>query len=247
MDSPGYIILSRLTSQLRASQVTAHNLANADTPGFRAARPIFAEHVARQGRVAGPHTGRDVGYAWDRATWRDTDPGPVNRTGNPLDVAISGDGYFSVETPRGERYTRAGRFAMGADGRLVDHHGHAVLNANGQPIAIAPNDTQIEISGDGTIRNENGVLGRIRLVRFEDEQTLRLEGDRLFEAGGQDPQDVAQPRMVQGALEGSNVVSVLEMTRMMAELREFQMATQFLERESERQQSAVDRLLRRRA
>lgn len=247
MDSPGYIILSRLTSQLRASQVTAHNLANADTPGFRAARPIFAEHVARQGRVAGPHTGRDVGYAWDRATWRDTDPGPVNRTGNPLDVAISGDGYFSVETPRGERYTRAGRFAMGADGRLVDHHGHAVLNANGQPIAIAPNDTQIEISGDGTIRSENGVLGRIRLVRFEDEQTLRLEGDRLFEAGGQDPQDVAQPRMVQGALEGSNVVSVLEMTRMMAELREFQMATQFLERESERQQSAVDRLLRRRA
>lgn len=247
MDSPGYIILSRLTSQLRASQVTAHNLANADTPGFRAARPIFAEHVARQGRVAGPHTGRDVGYAWDRATWRDTDPGPVNRTGNPLDVAISGDGYFSVETPRGERYTRAGRFAMGADGRLVDHHGHAVLNANGQPIAIAPNDTQIEISGDGTIRSENGVLGRIRLVRFEDEQALRLEGDRLFEAGGQDPQDVAQPRMVQGALEGSNVVSVLEMTRMMAELREFQMATQFLERESERQQSAVDRLLRRRA
>jgi len=246
MDSPSYIILSRLTSQLRASQVTAHNLANADTPGFRAARPVFAEHVARQGRVAGPHAGREVGYAWDRATWRDTDPGSVNSTGNPLDVAITGEGYFSVETPRGERYTRAGRFAMGADGRLVDHHGHAVLNANGQPIAIAPNDTQIQISGDGTIRSENGVLGRIRLVRFENEQALRAEGDRLFEAGGQDPQEVAQPRMVQGALEGSNVVSVLEMTRMMAELREFQMATQFLERESERQQSAVDRLLRRR-
>jgi len=246
MDSPSYIILSRLTSQLRASQVTAHNLANADTPGFRASRPIFAEHLARQGRVEGPRAGREVAYAWDRATWRDTDPGPITRTGNPLDIAISGEGYFAVDTPRGERFTRAGRFAMGADGQLVDHHGHPVLNANGQPIAIAPNDTQIEIAGDGTIRSENGILGRIRLVRFEDDQALRAEGGRLFDAAGQEPQEVAQPRMVQGAVEGSNVVSVLEVTRMMAELREFQMAAQFLERESERQQAAVDRLLRRR-
>lgn len=246
MDSPSYIILSRLTSQLRASQVTAHNLANADTPGFRAARPIFAEHLARQGRVEGPREGREVAYAWDRATWRDSQPGAITRTGNPLDVAIQGDGFFTVETPRGERFTRAGRFAMGANGQLVDHHGHAVLNANGQPIAIAPNDTQIEIAGDGTIRSENGVLGRIRLVRFDNEQGLQAEGDRLFAAAGQEPQEVPQPRMVQGAVEGSNVVSVLEMTRMMAELREFQMATQFLERESERQQSAIDRLLRRR-
>lgn len=246
MDSPSYIILSRLTSQLRASQVTAHNLANADTPGFRAARPIFAEHVARQGQVNGPRAGREVAYAWDRATWRDTDPGEITRTGNPLDVAISGEGYFTVETPRGERFTRAGRFAMGANGQLVDNHANPVLNVNGQPIAIAPNDTRIEIAGDGTIRSENGVLGRIRLVRFDNEQALRAEGDRLFDAGGQDPREVAQPRMVQGAVEGSNVVSVLEMTRMMAELREFQMATQFLEREGERQASAVDRLLRRR-
>ncbi|MCU0886436.1 MAG: flagellar hook basal-body protein [Rubritepida sp.] len=247
MDSPGYIILSRLTAQLRATQVSAHNLANADTPGFRASRPVFAEHVAQQGRVEGPRAGRSVGYAWDRATWREDAPGPITRTGNPLDIAISGEGWFTVETPRGERYTRAGRFALGQDGRLLDHHGHAVLNANGLPIAFAPNDTRIEILGDGTIRSENGVIGRIRVVRFEDEQAMRAEGDRLFDPAGQDPEDVPRPQVIQGAVEGSNVQSVVELTRMMAELREFQLATQFIDRETERQQAAIERLLRRRS
>jgi flagellar basal-body rod protein FlgF len=246
MDSPSYIVLSRLSAQMRASQLTANNLANADTPGYRASRPIFAEHVERQGRVAGPRGAGEVGYAWDRASWRETAPGAITRTGNPLDVAISGPGYFVVETAQGERYTRAGRFALGGDGRLVDQAGNPVLNQNSQPIAFAPNDTRIEILGDGTIRSENGVLGRFRMVRFGDEQALRAEGDRHFNAVGQTPEEIARPAVVQGAVEGSNVQSVLEMTRMMAELREFQFATQFLEREGERQQSVIDRLLRRR-
>lgn len=247
MDSPSYIILSRLSAQMRASQLTANNLANADTPGYRGTRPIFAEHVAQQGRVAGPHGAGSVGYSWDRASWRDLTPGSIQQTGNPLDVAISGEGFFVVETPRGERYTRAGRFALGSEGRLIDQNGNPVLNTNSQPIALSPNDTRIEIQGDGTIRSENGVLGRFRLVRFADEQALRAEGDRHLSADGQAPEEVARPSIVQGAVEGSNVQSVLEMTRMMAELREFQFATQFLEREGERQQSAIDRLLRRRS
>lgn len=246
MDSPSYIVLSRLTAQMRASDITAHNLANADTPGFRASRPVFAEVVTRQGRVAGPQGAREVDYAWDRASWRNLTAGPITTTGNPFDVAISGEGYFAVETPQGERYTRAGRFALGQDGRLVDQQGNAVLNANSQPLAIAPGDTRIEILGDGTVRSENGVLGRLRLVRFENQQALRAEGDRNFDAGGEQPEEVARPAVVQGAVEGSNVQSVVEMTRMMAELREFQMASQFLEREGDRQQSAIDRLLRRR-
>lgn len=247
MDSPGYIVLSRLSSQMRASQLTANNLANADTPGYRAARPVFAEHMERQGRVNGPRGAGDVGYAWDRASWRETQSGTISPTSNPLDVAISGAGFFAVETPRGERYTRAGRFAIGAEGQLVDGTGAPVLDTNSRPIAISPNDTRLEIRGDGTIRSENGVLGRLRIVRFADEQALRAEGDRHLDAAGQTPEEIARPQLVQGSLEGSNVQSVLEMTRMMSELREFQFATQFLEREGERQQSAVDRLLRRRS
>ncbi|WP_424813836.1 flagellar basal-body rod protein FlgF [Roseococcus sp. YIM B11640] len=245
MDSPGYIILSRLSAQMRASSVAANNLANAETPGFRASRPVFSELVTRQNGVGAQ--GRNAAYSWDRATWRDLTPGPITTTGNPLDVAIQGSGYFAIETPGGERYTRAGRFTISAEGRLVDQQGNAVLNVNSQPIAIAAGDARIEIRGDGTIRSENGVIGQLRIVRFEDEQDLRAEGDRLFDAGGQEAEAVARPSLVQGAVEGSNVRSVTEMTRMMAELREFQIASQFLDHEGERQQSAIDRLLRRRS
>lgn len=239
MDTPGYIILSRLSAQQRASQYAAQNLANADTPGYRATRPVFAEHLGRGGRA--------TGFSWDRASWRDTTPGALQPTGNPLDVALAGDGFFAVDTPRGERFTRAGRFAIGADGTLADSQGNPVLGAEGRPIAVSPGDTRIEILGDGTIRSENGVLGRLRVVRFADAQALRAEGDRLFDAAGQAPEEHARPAVVQGSLEGSNVQAVVEMTRMMEELREFQMASQFLEREGERQQSAVERLLRRRS
>ena len=246
MDSPGYIILSRLSSQLRAQSLAAHNLANADTPGFRATRPVFAEHPAMQRAGHHPRGGREVDYSWDRASWRDQRQGPITRTGNPLDVALAGEGYFALETPRGERFTRAGRFTIGADGRLLDHAGHAVLNQAGNPIAISPGDSNIQIRGDGSIRSDNGEIGKLRVVRFANDQALRAEGDRLFDAAGQQPEQVLQPGVVQGAVEGSNVQSITELTRMMAEVREFQFATQFAEREGERIQTAVERILRRR-
>ncbi len=247
MDSPGYIILSRLSLQSRATEVLAHNVANADTPGFRAQRPVFAEFIARQdGGTAAPG-GRPVAYVQDRATWREMEPGSVQATGNPLDVAISGEGFFAVETPRGERFTRAGRFSIGDGGRLVDMQGFAVMGAEGNAIAICPNDTRITIQGDGTVRSENGTLGRLRVVTFGNPQALRAEGDRLFDPAGEAPQAVERPAVVQGALEGSNVRPVMEMTRLTAELREFQFAAQFAEREGERLSTAVERILRRRS
>ena len=246
MDSPGYIVLSRMSAQLRSQSLTAQNLANADTPGYRATRPIFTEHPALQRDTRRIPGGREVDYTWDRASWRDETAGPITRTGNPLDVAISGEGYFAVDTPRGERFTRAGRFTIAADGRLADHSGNPVLNVNGSPIAISPGDTRIDIRGDGSIHSENGEIGRLRLVRFANNQTLLSEGDRLFNPAGQQPEPIERPAVVQGAVEGSNVQSVIELTRMMAELREFQLATQFAEREGDRLQTSVERILRKR-
>jgi flagellar basal-body rod protein FlgF len=120
-----------------------------------------------------------------------------------------------------------------------------VLDAEGRPIQLAAGDTRIEVLGDGTVRSENGVIARLRVVAFDDPQRLRAEGDRLF-AADDPPRAVDQPGLVQGAVEGSNVRPILEMTRLTAELREFQLAAQFIEREGERLSSAVERILRRR-
>ena len=248
MDSPGYIVLSRLVAQTRASAVTANNIANLDTPGFRAARPLFGEVLQRQRDAAVPAGGRDLAFAQDRATWRDSTPGSQSVTGNPLDLAIGvPEGYFVMETPRGDRFTRAGRFTLDGEGRVVDAEGHALLGTDGRPIRLAAGEGRIEVLGDGTLRTENGVSGQIRVVRFANPQMLQAEGDRLFAApASETPENIPRPGLVQGAVEGSNVRPVLEITRMMEELREFQFVAQMAEREGERLGDAVGRLLGRR-
>ncbi len=244
MDSPGYIVLSRLGAQLRSTQVLANNLANADTPGFRAERAVFAEFL--QPRAGGAPPGdRGPAYAVDRATWRDTAAGSISTTGNPFDLALKGEGFFAVETPRGERYTRAGRFVLSGDGKLADADGNAVLDARGTPIVLGPNDTRVEVRGDGSVVSENGPVGQLRVVRFPDPQKLRAEGGRLY-ASDEPGAPAERPGVVQGAVEGSNVQPVAEITTLTAQMREFQFATQFVEREGERLSSAVERILRRR-
>lgn len=246
MDQTGYILLSRMSAMLRGTDVLATNLANAETPGFRANRPIFATHLQRQRDVTGPQGGQSVAFALDRATWRDGASGPLTSTGNPLDVALQGPGFFAVETPRGERFTRAGRFTLAGDGRLVDMEGNAVLDSANRPVTFAPNDTRIEILGDGTIRTENGQVGKLRVVQFGNEQALRAEGVRLY-ASDETPEPMARPSVVQGSLEGSNVNAVLEMTRLTSDVRAFQMVAQFMETEGKRASDAVSRILARAA
>ena len=247
MDSPGYILLSRLSLQERSTQALANNIANADTPGFRAMRPIFGQVMVSLRGAGGMRGDSSMSFPQDRATWRDMSQGSLQTTGNKLDVALDGDGFFVVETPKGERYTRAGRFSIGANGRLVDQEGNAVLESQKRPISFSAQDTQIEITKSGTIQSENGEIAQLQVVRFEKPQNLMAEGNRLFDAQSEAPVPVERPKVVQGALEGSNISPILEMTRLTAEMREFQYASMFTEREGERITNAVERIMRRRS
>jgi flagellar basal-body rod protein FlgF len=247
MDTPGYLALSRLVAQRRATDVIASNVANVGTPGFKASSTVFASHVTQQSGIATPRGERGLAFAADRATWRDLAAGPLQHTGNPLDFAIVGDGYFAVETPQGERFTRAGRFTLSPDSQVVDPAGNPLLLDGGQPATLPPGDVRIEVKGDGTIVSESGPIGRLRVVRFDAPQELLSEGERLLRATEQQPPlPVERPAVVQGAVEDSNVRPVIELTRLTSELREFQFAAQFMEREGDRIGSAVERILRRR-
>jgi flagellar basal-body rod protein FlgF len=241
MDINTAIALSRLSAQQRAMDVTATNIANAATPGYQAERTVFADFLSRTGG------GEAIAFTQDRATWRDTSPGAISQTGNPLDVALSGPGYFTVRTGQGVRLTRAGHFSLSAGGELIDGLGNQVLDSDARPIRFAPADTGITIAGDGTISSRNGRIARLAVVAAAEPQRLKAEGGRLLNADATTTAPIARPRLTQGALEGSNIQPTLELTRMMADLREFQFTSQYVQAEADRQQGAIDKITQQRS
>ena len=117
MNLASNVAVSRLVAAQRAMDVTAQNLANADTPGYKAAHVLFADWLSRQGGSTGEAS---VAYVQDRATWRDQAAGTLTHTANPFDLALAGNGYFTVATPNGPRLTRDGQFGLMPDGGLAD-------------------------------------------------------------------------------------------------------------------------------
>src|ERR1700733_5450452 len=138
MDIVGSIANSRLVAQQRALDVIADNIANANTPGFKAERLLFNDWLSRQNGTAAGQGGNTIAYTQDRATWRDQHPGTLTHTGNPFDLAITGNGYFTVNTPRGPRLTRDGRFGLMPDGTVADSSGDALLDTAVKPVQRSP-------------------------------------------------------------------------------------------------------------
>jgi|JI10StandDraft_1071094.scaffolds.fasta_scaffold28396_2 flagellar basal-body rod protein FlgF len=191
-----YVAAAGAVAQSNALDVTANNVANASTTGFRAARVTFAEALSR---ARSP----DVALVGGLTPAVDLQPGAIATTGNPLDVALDGDGYFAVDAPGGVRYTRAGAFEVDATGTLRTTSGLAVRSADGGPLQIPTEATQISIGEDGAVSTELGPVGSLALATFAP-GAMRHDGGSLFTAAGA-PTAGPPPRVVQGALEGSNV------------------------------------------
>ena len=231
METTSMIALSRQTGLRRQMEVIANNLANMNTTGFKGEKMMFTEHLARSrgGENALP---QKLHFVRDIATARDLTDGEIVSTGNTLDVAIASAGYFVVQTPAGDRYTRNGRFQLDQTGRLVTQEGHAVLT-DGGPIVLGQRDVTVDISRDGTISTESGRLGKLRVVTFDNEMRLRQTGDTLFSATDT-PRNVERPTVVQGAIEGSNVKPIVEITTMIEVQRSYESLSRFIDREDER-------------
>ncbi len=240
MDNASLIGLSRQAALRRQLDVIANNLANMNTAGFKSEHVLFAEYVMPVAE-ASAFSGDDqsLSYVQDGRPLNDFGVGGMNATGNALDLAIDGDGWFAVETPDGERYTRNGAFTLDGEGRLATVDGHPVLG-DGGPITFAAEESGIEIARDGTVSSSAGIKGRLRIVAFADENLLRREGDTLF--SGEDPQPSEGLRVAQGALESSNVRSVVEMTRMIEVTRAYTSLAKTLADSHEMRNDAISRL-----
>jgi len=242
MDNNANIALSRLAAQQHAMDVVAGNLANMSTPGYRAERMVFADWLLREPATATTARGdRVLAFAQTRATYRDRAEGAITQTGNPLDLALSGEGWFTVQTPNGTRLTRSGRFTLQGDGSITDESGNPLLDVNAQPMRLSPADTALTVKADGTLSSQNGTLGQVAVVAPNDPNRVTAEGGRLFRPDVPTT-PVARPKIIQGALESSNVQAISEITRMIATERDFQFVTQYVQSESQRRQGAIDKL-----
>lgn len=234
MENPGYIALSKQMSMQRQMAVIANNLANMNTSGYKAERMVFREFITK------PSETETLSFVQDFGLARDLTDGTPTMTGNPLDLAISGPAYFSLDTENGERYTRHGRFQLNEVGQLVTGRGDIVLSNNGAPITIPPGSGSLTISADGTITGANGPLGRVGLVEFENERNLKRSENNLYEANGENPQVAAESSMTQANLESSNVKPILEMTRMIDVHRSYRATQNFIKSEHDKILKAIN-------
>lgn len=242
MNNTGTIVLSRMITATRAVDVIANNIANASTPGYEATHLASATWLDRMHNVTAPSGGSSLAYAQTGGTWRDSAPGPIRQTGNPFDLALPAGGYFTVQTPNGVRLTRDGQFSLMPNGTVADMQGNPLLDTSGQPLSLPPQSGRVTIAGDGTVSTTQGIMGQIGVVTVADPQTLVAQGDTLFRPTTA-PTPSTDPQIVQGALEGSNVQPIFEITHMIQASQNFQMLAQFVSSEKSRSQSAITQIL----
>jgi len=238
--------LSRQAALAREMDVVANNIANIDTTGYKADGSSFETFLASAAR--GDEGGDRVSFVRDRGVWHNMSQGPIERTGNPLDVAVDGDGFLVVQTPRGERYTRNGALQVNTTGQLVTSDGYPVLGDAG-PITLQPNDRQVSISRDGTVSVREGNAkvgsgrGKLRLVTFANLQQLQKDGGSTFRPSPDlQPQPTTKAGLIQGAVEKSNVRGVVEISRMIEITRAYTQIDNMLQQQHDLGQSAIDKL-----
>lgn len=240
MQNATYIALSSQMALQRQMDVVSNNLANLATPAFKGEEMLFSQYLVR------PPGTRPLAFVQDVGTARDLRQGPLTQTGNSLDLALEGRGYFAVQSPLGVRYSRNGHFQLDADGQIVTNSGFPVLSDSGQPLVVPPTTRTITVAPDGTISlsldgtRQQSLIGKLQLVDFAAPQAVIPGADGLW-VTDQAPQPAAA-KVQQGMIEESNVQPVVELTRMLSVARASQSVKNFLDEESVRQRDTIDKL-----
>jgi len=239
MESTSLIAISRARVLEQQMDVLSNNIANVNTAGYKAQRIMFKVDQER------PVPAQPLDFVDTRSTYLDLSAGDMRLTGNNLDVALNGDGYFAVTMPDGKTgYTRNGAFTLNSDGTLVDPAGNPVQGEGGSQITIPAEAKSINIGTDGTISTDTSIVGKIAVNAFANSQQLRPHGDGYYVTDKGAPTPALSTRVVQGAIEGSNVRAVSEMTDMMQVVRSYQSVQNLLNNEHERIRNAISRITR---
>jgi flagellar basal-body rod protein FlgF len=240
MDNSLLVSLSQQLAAYRSMDVIANNLANLSTPAFKREAVKFEEYVTQVPPSEGESGPQQISFVKDAGVTRDLSAGHMETTGAPFDLAISGTGYFAVQTQAGERYTRNGHFTLDASGQISTTDGNP-LQGDGGPITITAQDGDVHIGADGTVSGKNGQIGKLKLVDFANERALAKEGGSLYSASEQ-PVAAQNAKVSQGMLESSNVEPVVEISHMIDVMRAYQATATLTQSQEDLMRQAIDKL-----
>lgn len=238
MDNAIYATLTRQSGLMHEMRSVANNIANANTTGFRREGVIFSEYMVSLDR-----NGETLAMANARGRMIDLRSGGLTQTNGQFDLAIEGDGFFLVETPQGNRLTRAGAFTLSAEGEIVDFSGNRLLDEGAAPIGIPNGSRHIGISPDGTISADDQPIGRVGVYDTPDPSVLLHQEGTLF-TPGPNLEPLENPRVRQGFLEESNVEPIIEISRMIEVQRAYELGQTFLDNEDQRIRNVIASLTR---
>lgn len=234
MPSSLYVALAGQVSMNRRLETIANNLANMTTPGYRAEEVKFETLLSKT-------RAQSVAFPTSGETYISRRPGPMTYTGNPLDVAAEGNHWFALQTPDGTVYTRDGRLKMNEVGELQSVAGYPVLDPGGAPIRVDPQAGPIVIGDDGSIMQDDRQVGGLGVFQLPDNAKLsRYENSGVMsDQPGVLPQDPVGAGVRQGYIEGANVNPIMEMTRLIAVTRAFEMASSAMGQGESTQDEAI--------
>ncbi len=223
MDSGYYAACTALKTQSNALELIANNVANVNTTGYRSQIPSFESLLVegQNGTPSNPWSRLVNEFAVLNGSRLDLAEGNLQRTGNPLDLALDGPGFFAVQTSAGELYTRNGNFRLSAKGQLVTAAGDAVLGSAG-PINM-PANAQIAVGPDGTISVAGAVTGKVRLVEFAAPGQLAAVGGEYYSAPAKAATPALHTEIRAGMLESSNVNPVAAVVALITAQRQADM------------------------
>ncbi|MEM6914014.1 MAG: flagellar basal-body rod protein FlgF [Pseudomonadota bacterium] len=241
MDTSLYVNLSYQSSLTRRLELIANNIANVNTTAYKAERVMFDDVTFNAGPAA------DVSFVIDRASFTDFQTGSVTQTGNQLDVAIVGDGWLSVQTADGVRYTRDGRLQVSAANELINVDGAQVLDEGGNPILIPQEAASIAISKNGGVSVQiqgeptPTEIANLGIFAFDDPNQLIREADGRF-GGNVEAQQVENARVQQFALESSNINPIKEIIELMELSRAYTQVTSASDDIHKQKEDSIERL-----
>lgn len=238
MENSMYIAVSRQMALTQQMSMVSNNIANMNTPGFKAEHVLQVEEIMKQDDVEEKD---GLSFVSNYGQFRSTAQGPLEFTGNDLDIALEGPGYFAIENRGQTFYTRAGNFKLTNENVLVNAAGLPVLDEGEGIIEIPETVKQIKISEAGVVIGDDQPIAQLMIAEFENPADIRPTGGGLYETE-QKPAQGVLTRTIQGSLEKSNVNGVLEMTNMIEISRQYESTARLLQNEHDRVRQAIRKL-----